>query len=205
MTNQLHAIAAGAALTLCLAAAPAAAADFTISGSIGFHNDVVEIDFSLAAPAAVRLWSDSWQAGVNFDPVGTLWAARVDGSDFDLVAESDDGEVPQPGMGAYDFGLALANLPAGSYRLTVTTAFNFALSTALSGGFAYGGETPIPLADWTQPSADINFGDQKGGFWRVQLSGVDQAVLVPEPGSWALMALGLGALLARRGAVTRRA
>ena len=189
---------ASAALSTAL---PALAEDFTFSGEIRFHNDVVQIDFSLAAPATdIRIWTDSWFGGLNFDPAAALW--RATGSDFTRLAEVDDDDSIAPGQGFYDTGFVLPNLAAGSYRVTLVAAFNAANGTLLSQGFSYGSQTPILLTDWNQPSYDPNANDQKGGFWRLNLSGVTQASVVPEPAAWQL--LGLGLLLAAPAFLRRR-
>ncbi len=189
-----------AAAGLILACASASAASFSFSGQIRFHNDVVQVDFSLAAPATeVRIWTDSWLGGLNFDPAAGLW--RASGGDFSLLAEVDDDDTVAAGQGFYDTGFVLPALAAGNYRVTLVAAFNRANGSLLSQGFAYGSETPILLTEWNQPSYDPNANDQKGGFWRLNLSGVTQASVVPEPATWLLGALGL-ALLA--GANARR-
>lgn len=192
-----------AALVLALGAAvPAAAADFSFSGEIRFHNDVVQIDFSLAAPATdVRIWTDSWLGGLNFDPAAALWQAS--GGDFTRLAEVDDDDTIAPGQGFYDTGFRLPTLAAGNYRVTVVAAFNAANGNLLSQGFSYGSQTPILLTQWNQPSYDPNANNQKGGFWRLNLSGVTQASVVPEPAAWQLLGLGLVALLARRATSSR--
>ncbi len=187
-------------------ALPAAAEDFSFSGQIRFHNDVVQIDFSLAQAASnVRLWTDSWQGGLNFDPAAALW--RAAGSDFGLLAEVDDDNGIAPGQGFYDTGFVLPTLAAGSYRVTLVAAFNAANGTLLSQGFSYGNETPILLTEWNQPSYNPNTNDQKGGFWRLNLSGVSQASVVPEPAAWQMLGLGLvllaGAARLRRSLAAR--
>jgi PEP-CTERM motif len=181
------------ALALAAALSPATAADFSFSGQIRFHNDKVFVDFSLAAPATnVRIWTDSWLAGINFDPAAALWQAGAGGV-FNRLAEVDDDNTVNPAtQGFYDTGFSLPNLAAGNYRVSVVAAFNATNGNLLSQGFAYDAQTPILLTDWTQPSADPNFGDQKGGVWRLNLSGVTQAAVVPEPQTWLLMALGFG-------------
>jgi hypothetical protein len=192
-----------ATLTLALSATvPAAAADFSLSGEISFHNDVVQVDFSLAAPATnVRIWTDSWLNGLNFDPAAALW--RASGGDFTRLAEVDDDDTIGPGQGFYDTGFLLPTLAAGNYRVTVVAAFNAANGNLLSQGFSYGSQTPILLTQWNQPSYDPNANDQKGGFWRLNLSGVTQATVVPEPAAWQLLGLGLAALLAGRARAAR--
>ncbi len=186
---------AAAAASLLLAALPAAAADFSFSGQIRFHNDVVQIDFSLAAPATnVRIWTDSWLGGLNFDPAAALW--RASGSDFGLLAEVDDDDTVAPGQGFYDTGFVLPTLAAGQYRISLVAAFNGANGSLLSQGFRYDSQSPILLTEWNQPSYDPNANNQKGGFWRLNLTGVTQASVVPEPASGVMTLLGLGLLAA---------
>ena len=174
------------------------AADFTLSGTIHNHNDIVAIDFSLAASGGVDIWSDSWQSGLNFDPTAALWVKS--GADFTLLAAVDDDDTIAPGQGFYDTGFSLASLAAGNYRVTLGAAINAPVGALLSQGFSYDAETPIPLSLWNQPSYDPNANDQKGGFWRLHFSGVDSVAAVPEPSTWAMLAIGLVAL----GAAARR-
>lgn len=195
--NTLLCSRAAAALLLAAAAAGAQAAEFTLAGNIGFHNDVVQIDFALAGTGGdVKIWTDSWSAGLNFDPSAALWVKS--GADFSLLQAADDNDTVAPGQGYYDTGFALPTLAAGQYRLTLAAANNAARGTLLSQGFTYGAEAPIPIGQWNQPTYDPNYNDQKGSLWRVHLSNVEQAAVVPEPASWILIALGLAGLIVRR-------
>lgn len=167
----------------------AGAADLTFSGQAVNHNDKIVIDFQVAAGSSISLWTDSWQSGLNFDP--QLYLAQGDV----IVREDDDqGSLVNASAGFYDAGLTFTASAAGSYRLVLNAASNLRLGSTLSAGFSYDGDTPIPLASWNQPSYDVNANDQKGGFWRVHLSGVETAAVVPEPAGWALMLPGLLAL-----------
>lgn len=183
-----------AALVLAaFAAAPAQADSFTLTGQLQFHNQVRQFDFSLAQPGTdVRIWTDGWLSGLNFDPTAALWKRQ--GGDHTLLAEVDDDDTVAPGQGYYDTGFALATLGKGRYRLTLGAAVNAAVGSLLSQGFVYDGETPIAIGDWDQPSYDPNADDQKGGFWRLHFDGVDRVSAVPEPGTALLLAMG-GALL----------
>lgn len=195
MTSTLHKPVprALAALTLALAATGSQATDFSFSGQMAFHNDLVQIDFTVDAPGVVKLWTDSWQSGLNVDPMLSLFNGSLS-----LVASNDDDDSIAAGQGFYDAGLSLPL--AGAYRLTLSAASNVALGPTLSNGFTYSADAPIRLADWVQPSSDINLGDQKGGAWQVHLSGVTLAAAVPEPQSLALLLAGLlgVGLVARR-------
>ncbi len=191
ITSRLMLAAAGFALTVS-----AQAAVTTVSGQITFHNDVVQIDLNVPAAASdVKIWSDSWLSGLNFDPTAAFW--RKSGNDYSLVAEVDDDDTIAAGQGFYDTGFSFPLLAAGAYRLTLGAAVNAAVGTLLSQGFLYDGQAPIALTDWNQPTYDPNANDQKGGFWRVNVSGGDVVNSVPEPTSWMLVALGLSGLMLR--------
>jgi hypothetical protein len=193
-------------LLLAAASAAASAADFAFDGNIEFNDDVVHVSFAIAdvdASADLRLWTDSWQGGLNFDPGITLW--QQVGADFSLLAQNDDDGTLAAGQGVFDSGLSLGGLSAGRYLVTLTAYPYQAAGTLLSQGFAFD-PAFVPaigverIADWNQPGYDVDANDQKGSFWRLNLDGVAQAAVVPEPGSLGLMASGLlGVLmLARR-------
>lgn len=185
---------AAASLCAALAAAPAQAADFDFAGDLLSHNQVLQFDFSLASAGAdVRIWTDAWLSGLNFDPTAAVWSLQ--GSQFSLVSEVDDDDTVAAGQGYYDTGFEWPTLAAGHYRLTLAAAGNAALGSLLSDGFAYDAEAPIAIGQWNQPSYDLNANDQKGTAWRLHFSGVDQVSAVPEPASALLLALGGLALL----------
>ena len=173
--------------TVAFAAAQmAAAADFSFSGNIQYHNDVVRIDFTLANDATdVRIWTDSFKSGENFDPITAVWSLPTGAR----IGENDDDDTIEPGQTYYDSGLVFPTLAAGSYALTITPYDNFA-PDSLDSPFGYAGETPIAIADWCQP-ASASCLNQKGTFWSVKLSGVDVAAPVPEPSTYALLLGGM--------------
>lgn len=193
------------ALALAAAAvalsAGAQAADFNFSGQMVYNNDVVQVDFNLAAAADVRLWTDSWQGGLNFDPQIALFGAGTQ-----LLTQNDDDDSLAPGQGFFDAGLALTQtggtqLAAGHYRLTLTASANDPVGPMLANGFTLGGQPPVLISAWNQPGYNINANDQKGGVWQLHLTGVDQAAVVPEPTTSALLLAGLlcvGFLATRR-------
>lgn len=63
-----------AAALLSTAAVNANALDFTFTGSLENRNEVAFFDFSLSSLTNnVRAWTDSFQSGVNFDPIIAIW------------------------------------------------------------------------------------------------------------------------------------
>ena len=175
----------------------AQAANFNFEGDIAYNTDVVKVAFTLHSDSSpVRLWTDSWTQGLNFDPTLTLWIKE--GAGYSLVAANDDDNTIDPTQGFYDAGLSLAPLTAGQYLVTLGAAPNDANGAQLSQGFALDGSTPTLISQWNQPSYDINANDQKGTFWRLNLSGVDTAATVPEPATAAFILAGLSAMLLSR-------
>ena len=185
------------ALVLALTAvASAQAAQFDFNGNIATHKDVIQINFELASDATdVKVWTDSFLDGINFDPITAVWSQTNTG--WSLLGQNDDNASIAPGQTRFDSGLTFANLVAGSYKFTIATYNNFANGTTLAQGFNFDSQTAIPLAQWTQPANH----DNMGSAYSVHLSGVSSAVnAVPEPETYAMMLAGLGIL----GAVTRR-
>jgi hypothetical protein len=179
---------AAAAISLALTALGAHAADATFTGQLAYDTDVVRIDFTLASAGSVAFWTDSWQAGLNFDPTLSMFDAAGN-----LIVTGDD--TPDPaalhaGQGGYDSDIE-ATLAAGHYILTLSASGNDPLGLTLADGFSLAGTPPVLISEWNQPSYDINKNDQKGGFWELRLTGMDAASVVPEPAGSATMLAGL--------------
>jgi len=177
------------ALAGCALSAQADAIDFSFSGQLAYQHDVVRIDFGIQSATDLRVWTDSWLAGANFDPVLALFSAE--GA---LLSLSDDANNPNPavdaGQGALDAGLLLPHLAAGRYRVTISDAANYPNGATFGDGFMLDGSAPLAYGSSGQP----------GGAWSIHF-GVAQAMPVPEPTTSALLLAGLlcvGFLISRR-------
>lgn len=167
------------------------AGTFSFSGNLQSQKDVIYIPFKLAADATnVKVWTDSYNNGGNFDPITAVW--RANGA---LVDQNDDNSGIAPGQTLFDSGLTFASLMAGDYIFTITTYNNFSNTGQLADGFRFDGLNALSLQDW------CNCG--MGSLYNVHLDNVTQAIApagVPEPGTSALLLAGLAGagLIARR-------
>lgn len=168
------------AVALAALGASAQAADFHFTGNIVNTNDVIRVGFHLDTDTSnVRVWTDSYNSGGNFDPVVAVWNTTLGGS---LVGENDDNPTIAPGQTRFDSGLTFASMTAGDYLFTIAVFPNFRNGSNLSNGFRFDADAPTAF--------------QGGTFYSVNLSGVDAAnvAAVPEPETYALMLAGLGAV-----------
>ena len=187
-----------AAFGLALGCATSAhALSISTSGNLNLNTDIAGTEFALATDApGLRIWTDSYQGGLNFDPTITLW--KRSGGDANFVAQNDDDDTIGSGQTAFDAGLYFAALGAGDYLVTVTASPYIPTGMQLSQGFefdpAYGPIAQMAISQWNQPSYDINSNNQKGTFWTLNVTAV------PEPGTYALLVMGLGVMgwMARR-------
>jgi len=167
---------------------------FNFTGNITYNTDVIQINFTLDQDATdVRLWTDSFQSGQNFDPIIALWDLTTGA----LIAQNDDNLNVGANQTYWDAGIVMRFLAAGDYALTIA-AYNNSGGSNLSDpfNFALWGTPQMLIGDWFQPSN----GTGKGSYWSVWLDGVDSARNandpgnVPEPASLLLAALGLSGL-----------
>lgn len=175
------------ALALILSATSGAQAfSLSTSGDLMFNDSVADVNFTLASNSAdVRLWTDSFRNGLNFDPVLTLW--KRDGSDYRLVRGADDDMTVGAGQTDYDAGLRFVSLGEGDYRASITATPYLVAGTLYSDGFKFA-QSDIAhtlISQWVQPGSKD---DQKGTFWSFNVT----TAAVPEPNPAALLALGIG-------------
>jgi len=198
----IAALAASAAIAL---AAPAAAADFSFTGTFLTGDDVAFFDFDVGAPSLVTLVTYSYAGGTNaageligrggFDPILSLYD-----SGGTRVGQQDDGgcgAVPADAVSGRCWDTSFTqNLVAGSYRVAVSVFSNFG-PAQLPGVFPGSGHP-----DFSDVSGAAN--NPRDGHWAFDVLNVDSAVQtggVPEPATWGLMISGFGmagALLRRR-------
>jgi hypothetical protein len=139
----------------------AAHADATYEGHIAYHKDVAYHRFILISPGTLRIWTDSYNSGANFDPIIAVWR------DGTLLAQNDDNPVFTANQTSYDAGIALLNLGAGSYVVTVAAYGNVARATTMGGGFRYDGQAPIRLDTWCQPFSHCKMAPHFSLHWTV--------------------------------------
>ncbi len=137
---------------------------FHFEGMINYHNDVIYTYFSLADDATdVRIWTDSFDDGANFDPITAIWRA----DDGYLLGENDDNPFVNPGTQTYwDSGMEFASLAAGDYVFTIASYWNFANGDYMSDGFQFDSDNPVDIDQWWNEGT---------GYWSLWLDGVDSA------------------------------
>lgn len=196
-------------------AAPAAAANFSFTGTFTQDDNLAVVNFSIAAPSNVVVQSWGYGGGVNgaaqnipiggFDPIVFLFD-----STGTFIGENDDGDCPpateDPNTNScYDSQLVLLSLAQGSYTL-VLAQFGNRPGPTLTDPFLESGN-PFYTGQFFL-GQDLSFIDsnldQRNGNWAFDVSGVDTAEVgtinyVPEPDSIALLFGGLAGI-----AVTRR-
>jgi hypothetical protein len=175
---------------------------FHFDGAILKHNDVAKVFFTSSKNYTnVKIWTDSFKNGTNFDPITTIW--RKSGTDWSLLAHEDDRSNVAKGQTHYDSGFTFASLAAGEYLLTIAAYANrpIGINDNKSGerpdiffsqGFLYGKDTPIALSDWHQHGNNLGMGKN----WSLNIEGT--VAPIPEPETYALMGLGLVGLMAAR-------
>ncbi|WP_323141534.1 DVUA0089 family protein [Massilia phyllosphaerae] len=118
----------------------------SFNGHIELHNQVEYRTIPIyAGQGNLRVWTDSYADGANFDPIITVWHRGV------KVAMNDNDATFSDNQSARDVGVALPALARGTYVVTITAYPNFPLSDRLDDGFTYDNQAPIPIDTWCQP------------------------------------------------------
>lgn len=180
-------LAFGVAAALFTSGTAASAADFSYTGSLPNPSAVQLFNFNVGTTSTVTLRTYSYAGGTNaagqviarggFDPILALF----DGSGV-LIGENDDGGFLVPADidgNRYDVFLQRL-LGPGNYTVSVAAFSNFANGPNLSDGFQGDGSFNGRTNAWAFDILNVNSAAQVGA--------------VPEPGTWALMLIGFGAV-----------
>lgn len=204
--SRIRAAALAAALFATFAAR---AADYSFTGFFDRDDDVRFVDFAVGWLSRITLRTYSYGGGTNaagreipaggFDTIVTVF--RADGT---LVSGSDDGlgTGADPRTGRHFDTMYELLLAAGRYRAAITQYDNTALGPRESDGFTRSGEgdfTPALTYCEADRFCDVSGAhpyNQRTPFWALDVLNVNAASLapVPEPGTWALIGLGIAAV-----------
>ena len=192
-----------AAAALCTMATHLSAAPISATGVFTTDDQVASISFSLSAPATVTALTWSYAGGVNqagtiipqggFDP----WLAIFDAGG-NLRASVDNGtcgQVPTDSVTGSCFDSYISqSLGAGTYTLVVSQSDNQPVGSHLSDGYFWTGQPTFTsvYACSNGQFCDAN-GNNRTGDWAVDILDVG-AASVPEPGTLALVGVGLGSV-----------
>ena len=192
---------------------PALTGDPTLmsfGGTFQSDNDVALFLFSLTADSTVMASTSSAASG-GFDTYLALFQADTLGV-FNLVTDNDDSAFGVPDAALLDpfTGLPGLLLHAGTYTLALTQSPNFANLT-LAAGFSFD-DTPMFTCDPSvtgvqnpgcEGFVDVFTQEQRTATFAGSLAIIPVAppAPVPEPGTLALLAVGLGCVVIRRSRV----
>lgn len=184
---KMLALAAVAASALAVIASPAAATDFSFTGTFSSDNNVQFFDFTVGAPSTVTLRTWSYAGGTNaagqtiarggFDPILSLY----DTSSGNRINQNDDGgctNVAADSVSGQCWDTYLTSpLGIGTYRVAVSEYNNFGPSN-LSGIF--------PGATCCTGFNDVSGApsNPRDGHWAFDVLNVESATqggAVPEP------------------------
>jgi hypothetical protein len=198
-----------AAAVLALSSAASRADDFSFTGNLNGINDVQLFTFTVGATSNVVLRTWSYAGGVNaagqtiaeggFDPILALFQGT--GSSAVFINQNDDGGCGAVAADAvtgacYDTYLALNNLTAGTYTVSVMDFANFANGPTLGDGFTGGALAGGTYLDYT--------GHNRNSSWAFDILGVEAATnptgnpetpAVPEPSTIALFGSGFAGIV----------
>ena len=172
------------------------AVDFDFSGNFANDNDVVLIDFTVAADSNVTIFSSSWDDG-GLDPILAIWNAAGN-----RVFSQDDGGLTGSELSnsvSYDYGVwdsyYSVLLATGTYTVSISQFDNFSSSLSLADGFIHDSDPNFTAAYGCTNGefCGVSSGnDNRTSAWAYHILNVaDANVIVPESASIALMGLGL--------------
>jgi len=213
--SKIKTVVATLGLLTLAAGALAAPTNFSFTGSFVKDNDVQLFNFVADGSPIVRLISYSWAGGMQsngnmvsadgFDPILALF----DSSGV-KIAQNDDsssltvGSCGADAVGTYDHvqwdACLDLDLTAGSYTVAIAQYDNFPVGPNLANGFERNASpTFTSTACLNQIFCASNL-EGRTGNWAFDLMNVEQAnvVMVPEPASLALWAMGVFGMIATK-------
>jgi hypothetical protein len=182
-------------------------ASFSFSGAFTQDDNILEYQFTISALSTVTLQSFSYAGDGSSIPAGgfapVLSVFGAGGSGPLTLLGFDDGGTAPAGCGArlidptshlcLDSFLTLASQAPGTYLVVLTENDNTPNGPDFAGGFNEQGNGNFTGGPFLDP-----FGNQRTGNFDFTISGVDSAVLLPEPSTVSLFIAGLGLLAFKR-------
>ena len=169
-------------------------ADYNYEGALASHNDVLTFAFTTDRETVVSLFTTSWFDS-GLDLMLSVWDANGN-----LLGWTDDCEDAFPyssGSSVYFVGeldpFYTDTFAAGQYFATVTVGGNWASGNNLSDGFDYDADEPLSIEVWDSAATNqVSFNIVGATNVSIQDGGDD--TVVPEPGTLALLGLGMASL-----------
>jgi hypothetical protein len=166
---------------ICLLTMSANASLLNFTGEISDYDDVIITQFTVDSDQTVSLWTDSFDSGVNFDPITALWS-----SDGSFIAQNDDNASISPTTQTYYDSGFVEDLTAGTYYFTISVYDNFA-DDSLN---ILTGSSPFDTGcDGCTSGTGLYYSQ-----WLSGVSSADVISSVPEPMSVALLVFGLAGI-----------
>lgn len=200
MNKQLQSCFAGMALVaVAMAAAPSASAALTnYHGAFGTDDEQYVLNFHLDKDSTIGARSLSFATGgfaTVFSLFGPTGLTQLAVGSANTCGGNSGAKDAATGF-CWDAYFS-AQLAAGDYTLVLTQDGNLPIGGTLADGFSMTGQ-PHYTGAWYLGDASRSFinvdGSQRSANWSFDFS----TQTVPEPGTWALMALAMLALTATR-------